>query len=318
MKQYLITSIKIIISLMILGFLVHTSSLSPRLLLDLFKSPLMLLITLLLYFIVIAISTFRWTSLNKVQDIHLSYRQTLLPTYLGVAFNNLLPGGVGGDFFRFYLINKTFPVRKSAIMASILFDRITGLMGIFSAVIIVFILNYSFFSQHKLILYFALLCLIPCVAVLALYIASILLPPSIGFIRLLTSRLTFLEPIRIYRHSKKAILKCLFASLIIQFLIAFTCMLIASMMNIPAIPFSHYIMAIAVTQLANLIPIAPGGIGVGEMAFANVLWILNPHLDGNLATIFLAYRLLGILTYLPGVAVFIFDRQLLRVAATRN
>jgi uncharacterized protein (TIRG00374 family) len=315
------TIIKILIAVLVLSFLVHTSSLKPGLLLDLFDSPLLLLLTLLIYFIVIGISTWRWMLLNKTQGIALSYQQTILPTYLGIAFNNLLPGGVGGDFFRFYFLNKACPARKSTVMLSILLDRITGLMGIFIAVFLVSILNYNAFSQHKFILYFVYFCLLPCVGIAGIYLASLLLPAQVGVSAWLSARfpaenkwsrlfLSLLDTIRIYRNAKKTLVQCLLASFIIQVFIAVTCMLIARMIHLPAIPLAHYMLAIAVTQLVNLIPITPGGIGVGEMAFANVLMLLNPQVSVSLATVFLAYRVVGIVCYLPGVLVFLFERKL--------
>lgn len=322
MKKIAKISIKIVISLLMLWLLAHTSRLNFSLLFNLFDSPILLSCTLFLYFMVVAVSTWRWQKLNTAQDIHLAYRHTFLPTYLGIAFNNLLPGGIGGDFFRFYFLNKKIVVKKTAVMMSILFDRITGLLGIFIAVCLVSIPHLDFFSHQKLTLYFTIFCMLLCLCIVILYFVSLLLPQKIGLSTFLHNKyshhkrlksiLALLEAIRLYRNSKITIIQCLFASLIIQILIAITCMLIAKMMHIPAINLMNYIMAIAVTQLANLIPIAPGGIGVGEAAFANVMSLLNPDIYASFATIFLAYRMLGILTYLPGIVVFLFDKRLLK------
>jgi len=319
MKHNLITLIKILISLFMLWFLVHTSKLQFSLLLDLFQSPLLLFGTLSIYYMVVAISAWRWQKLNDAQQIHLSYRRTLLPTYLGIAFNNLLPGSVGGDFFRFYFLRKHLSVKRSSVMLSILFDRITGLLGIFIAVCLVSIPYLDRLSHQKLTLYFIFICISFSFGVAALYFASLLLPQKIGLSAFLNHRyadnkwvkavLSFLDAIRVYRNSKITIIKCLFASLIVQALIAISCMLIAKMLQFPGFSIMDYILAIAVTQIVNLIPIAPGGIGVGEIAFANVLALLNPGVSGSFATIFLAYRIIGIVTYLPGIAIFVFNKK---------
>ncbi len=322
MKRTLILSIKILFSVAVLWFLTHTSKLNFRLLLDLFYSPSLLAPVIALYFLVVIISSWRWHQLNNVQGIKISFLHTIIPTYLGIAFNNLLPGGVGGDFFRCYFLFKKTPNKRSAVMLSILVDRITGLMGVFIAVCIVAAFHMDFFNSHKSTFYFMLFCLSLCIGVIILYFASTLLPKEVGLSDWLSKRfsekkwlgsiLSILTAIRIYRDSKMVIAKCLSASVIIQLFIALTCFLIAKIMHFPEIPFVSYIIAIAVTQIVNLIPITPGGFGIGEAAFAKVLTLLNPGISATYATIFLAYRIIGILAYLPGLAVFIFDHKLLK------
>lgn len=318
----LITVAKLLVSLLLLWFLARTSKLDFSLLPHLLYSPGWLLITLSLYGVIVALSAWRWHQLNKVQHIPLSYSRTVLPTYLGIAFNNLLPGGVGGDFFRFYFLNKRAAAKKSVVMLSVLVDRITGLTGIFIAVCLTAAFHLSAYTQQAVTMDFTWVCLAICVVIVALYFASSLLPSTVGLSLWLTRRfagktwlpsvLSLLEAIRIYRNAKMVIANCLATSVLIQGLIAVTCLLIAKMMHFPAISFIDYIMAIAVTQIVNLIPIAPGGFGVGEIAFANILTLLNPGVSATYATIFLAYRIIGILVYLPGVGVFIFDRHLLK------
>lgn len=321
MKGFVITTIKIIVSVGLLWFLTHTSKLDFSLLPEMLRSPFWLICTLSLYFVIIAISSWRWHQLNEAQGIQLAYKHTILPTYLGVAFNNLLPGGVGGDFFRFYFLRKKVAAKKSAVMLSVFCDRITGLLGIFIIVCLMASAQFSLFSEQKYILDFILCCIALCGLLILAYLASLLLPRKMGVSEWLSIRfagkewlspiLSLLEAIRLYRNNKQTIAECLIASVIIQILIALTCMLIAKMMHFPTLSFFDYVIAIGITQIVNLIPIAPGGFGVGEIAFAKILMLLNPGTSASYATVFLAYRILGILTYLPGIGVFLFDKQLL-------
>lgn len=322
MKRLIIPSVKIFVSVFVLWFLAHTSKLDFSLLLNLLDSPSLLLAVFAIYFAGVIISAWRWYQLNKAQNIPLTFTRTIIPTYLGIAFNNILPGSIGGDFFRCYFLFKKNPDKRSAAMLSILFDRITGLMGIFIAVCLAASFHFQVFHSQSSTFYFMLFCILLCASVVILYFASSLLPQQIGVSvwlkkhcgekKWVGSVLSLLEAIRIYRNSKTAIAKCLLASVLVQILIALNCLLIAKMMLFPAIPFYSYIIAIAVTQIVNLIPVTPGGFGIGEAAFANVLLLLNPGINASYATIFLAYRILGIFAYLPGIAVFIFDSTLLK------
>ncbi len=319
MKKMLTLIIKLTVASILIWFLIHTSKLDPHLLIDILHSPIQLSLTILIYIAVIVLGTWRWYLLNKVQRIHLNFKQTLLPTYLGVAFNNVLPGGVGGDFYRFYFINKHILVKKSAIMLTLLFDRITGLLGIFIAVSIIALCQLSVFLHKTMTLYFILFCLLICIGGLGTFFISMLLPPTTGLSKFLSRHfngkkwlnaiLSLLDAIKVYRNSKITIITCLIISVIIQGMIAITCLLIANMMGFPSIPFSYCLLAIGVTQIVNLIPISPGGFGLGEMAFANVLSLLNPAIGGTYATIFLAYRLIGIVFYLPGIGILLIDKR---------
>lgn len=327
MKRKLVLLAKILVSVLLLWFLTHTSKLDFGLLTHLLYSPGLLSLTIILYFIVIGISSWRWYKLNCVQGIQLTYKRTILPTYLGVAFNNLLPGGVGGDFFRYYFVNKNIPTKRSVVMMSILFDRMTGLIGIFIAVVLCSLFNFNYFHENNITLYFLVLSLVLSSGVVFLFILEKYLPQKTWLRDWLAQfhakkwckpLVSLLEALHVYRNSTKTLIECLAASVLIQILIAGTCMLIANIMHFPALSFADYMMAIAFTQIANLIPIAPGGFGVGEIAFANVLILLNPSQPATYATIFLAYRLIGLLLYLPGVVIVIPKRSLLRDPSTKN
>lgn len=318
----LLLAIKVSLSILLLWFLTHTAKLNFSLLPNMLHYPMLLGATILMYIITVSISTWRWQQLNRTQKINLSYKQTILPTYMGIAFNNLLPGGVGGDFFRFYFMSKKTQVTKSAVMLSVFLDRVTGLGGIFVAVGVIAIFKLKEYSQYQMTAYFANLCFGLCVIGFALYWLVSFTPKKLKLSNWINqhhadkkwgaSLIALLMAIKAFRHAKTVILECLGASVMIQVLIALTCMLIAKMMHFPAISFADYMIAIAVTQIVNLIPIAPGGFGVGEMAFANILTLLNPGISATYATIFLAYRLLGMLVCLPGAFVFLFDKQLLQ------
>lgn len=304
MKPVLLTLAKLSLSVFLFWFLVHTSKLDFELLPHLLEMPMMLAVAFLVSFVTILVSTLRWYLLNQAQSIAISYRRTLLPTYLGIAFNQLLPGGVGGDFYRCYYLFRKMPENKSTIFLSILFDRIMGLMGIFVAISL-FAFSYLYHSH------FAVLCVLLLGTGLLPALFTFLTSPERGTVlrtryakykwsQLLAS---LLDGLKIYRRTRLTLPACTLLSVLIQILIAVTCLLIATMLHFPPISFFAMLLAIGLTQIANLIPLAPGGFGVGEMAFANILCLLYPATPASYATIFVAYRLLSMVIYLPGVLI---------------
>jgi uncharacterized protein (TIRG00374 family) len=255
------------------------------------------------------------------QGIKLSFAQSIALTYAGVAFNNILPGSIGGDFVRCYYVFKTFPGLKSGAVLSTLFDRICGLLGIIVMVCVVALyrLNILSYNNH---LYPLLLAFLGTGMVgMLVFCFAILLPErrglnhwlerKFGHHRWSRSAAPMLEAVRIYRHSKWVILECLAVSIISQLLLLAAILLINTMMGLPTISPFDYMFAFAVAQIISLVPLAPGGIGIGEAAFANIVLILNPGTIGAYATVFFAFRLLMAMACLPGVIVGIFGFNLL-------
>lgn len=295
----------------ILWYLAHCSLIRFDLLALLFHYKFLLSVTGIFFIIMVVINAWRWRLLNEAQQIKLGFLRTSLATYLGTAYNNVLPGSVGGDVVRAYYLFGKEPDKKSAVVLSVLFDRVTGLLGIFIMMGFVGLTHFSLLDEKSTLYYFFVTCILICIFVVAAFAASLVLPQQMGLSDRLQSRfsnkrwihslLALLEAVRIYRNARLTIIQCLFASVLIQGLMIITVMLIAKMMGLPAAGWMAYAVAIAVTQVANLIPVTPGGIGVGEAAFAKTVMLFNPYLTGPFATVFIAYRLIGMLVYLPGV-----------------
>jgi len=321
-KSFLLIS-KICISIALLFFLTHTAQIKFELFACIFRQPFFLISIICLFLLMIVLGAWRWHTLNSAQEIHLGFFNTIIPTYLGAAFNTLLPGAVSGDFVRLYYLIKKIPEKKSIALFTILVDRIMGFIGIFIIMCFIAISHIQVFSQQHELFYLLLICAIFCISMLLALAAFVMLPQRMGLTIWLAERfrhknwvraiVSFLETVRLYRINKIVITKCLLISVLIQILIVCVILMIAKIMALPPISFSDYAIALGITQIVSLIPITPGGVGVGEMVFANVLLLLNPTISAAFATIFLAYRLISILTYLPGIICyipsFIFARQ---------
>ncbi|OGT35019.1 MAG: hypothetical protein A3F11_07375 [Gammaproteobacteria bacterium RIFCSPHIGHO2_12_FULL_37_14] len=310
-KKNFILVCKIAVSGLVIWFLITTSLLQFKLLIGILLHPAWLLGALFIFLVMLLINTWRWYRLNSAQNIQLGLLKTSWITYLSTAFNNILPGNVGGDVVRTYYLFRNMPQQKSKILLSIMFDRVMGLMGIFTVIFCIIISKLYLIPLDKNLLYIFLICAGFCIVGLSIIILSILLPQKVGLSTWLSRRfphqifvkslLSFLDAIRVYRNCKLILLECLLASILIQLLMMMTILIIVKMLNFPMIHPTDYLIAIGITQIANLIPAAPGGLGIGEAAFSKILIWLNPAIPAAYATIFIAYRLIGILVYLPGI-----------------
>lgn len=86
------------------------------------------------------ISSVRLNSFFQAIHIQLTERYNLRLYWLGMYYNLFLPGGIGGDGYKVYLLGKEFPGRRAAIFRALLLDRLSGmvallvlLLGLFAA-----------------------------------------------------------------------------------------------------------------------------------------------------------------------------------------
>ncbi len=310
-KKSFILLIKFSISALIIWVLIRTSQLQFQPLIILIDQPAIIASISLLFMVMILANAWRWYRLNSAQNIQLGFLKTFFITYFGTAFNNIFPGNIGGDIVRTYYLFRKMPQQKSSIILSVFFDRIMGLMGIFIIISMIAIFQLSLFNRDKNLFYILLICMGFSLSGLIIFCLSLLFPQETGISHWLNMRfpertwaqsmLSFLKAIDYYRQAKWVIFECLVASIIIQLLMVVTILMLAQAMHFPRLSLADYMVALGVTQIANLIPAAPGGLGIGEMAFSKVLLLMNPALPAAYATIFIAYRLIGILVYLPGI-----------------
>jgi len=72
----------------------------------------------------------RWYLLLRVQSIKIGYWPAVRLHFLGLFYNNCLPGSVGGDFLRAWYVTKHTDKKVEAAL-SVFVDRAVGLTGVF-------------------------------------------------------------------------------------------------------------------------------------------------------------------------------------------
>jgi uncharacterized membrane protein YbhN (UPF0104 family) len=86
------------------------------------------------------ISSVRLNTFFRAVGIQLTERYNLRLYWLGMFYNLFLPGGIGGDGYKVYLLGKEFPGQRGVIFRALLLDRLSGmvallvlLLGLFAA-----------------------------------------------------------------------------------------------------------------------------------------------------------------------------------------
>ena len=82
------------------------------------------------YFASMVASSWRLLSFFKSINLRLDPRFNFRLYLLGIFYNFLLPGGIGGDGYKIYLLNKTYKLPAKKVFWALLFDRLSGLWAI--------------------------------------------------------------------------------------------------------------------------------------------------------------------------------------------
>jgi len=199
------------------------------------QNPLFLLLAFILFNISQIISAKRVDNYLREIDINMKFKKQLILYYLGMFYNTLLPGGIGGDGYKAYKYQKKFKIGYKKIIKALLIDRISGLFAI------LFILSIlSIFTSIKY----------------ALFLTLFLISP---FILYFIHKLFFIE-------FKKSFLKSFIYSLIIQSIqgIAFILILLSIGIKIKLVDLA---ILFFISSIISVIPISIGGIGLRELTF---------------------------------------------------
>ena len=101
----------------------------------------------LAYGVVEAAAAFRWHVLLKVQQIRLRASRLAGLFFIGLFYNQFLPGGTGGDIIKSYYLLKETPDRKAGALLAVVFDRFIGLVALVAITATLITLRYDFLSQ---------------------------------------------------------------------------------------------------------------------------------------------------------------------------
>lgn len=320
-KQAILFFFKVSIALLIFWVLAQHAELQLKLLNVFLISPISTLVIVILCYFMVILHAWRWHRLNYAQKIDVGFGETIMPTYLGVAFNTILPGSVGGDIIRLYYIIRKFPQQKMNAAFAVVVDRISGLLGIFILGCILAPYYLARYHQHALLHSILLVSFIVCVATMCVFFLLLTLSvEKIGFLNkmmqlannyaLLQPLVRALRALGLYKNAKWIMIESILVSIVTQMSLLLVLVIISHLMALPTISLMDYLLALVIAQVANLVPITPGGVGIGEAAFANVISILHPSITAGYATVFFALRLISAIAYFPGIIIGIFGKHL--------
>lgn len=312
LKTTFLTLLKLLFAALLLLWLVRSGQLDFGQLRKFVIEPELAAATLA-YFIIgpVILTTMRWKLLLEAANYVISWKRAFQLQLTGFFFNTVMPGAVGGDLVKTAYVIRDNPNKSKALaMMTVVLDRIIGLCGLFFVGWVLVMLNYQqIVAEKKLWPLISLMSLISLGFIVFFATALYHYKGRDPILRLLELRIpgfkVFLKlynALRIYRNSRPAIVRCLLYSCMIQITSLLLFYFMTSRVLGFAPPFGPIATIFPMGILTTAIPITPGGLGVGHVAFDKLFHIIG--LDHG-ATTFNLYilsqlflNLFGVFTYL--------------------
>jgi uncharacterized protein (TIRG00374 family) len=260
----------------------------------------------------------RWSLLLRVQSIRIGFWPAVRLHFLGLFYNNCLPGSIGGDLPRAWYVTKHTD-KKLAAALSVFVDRVIGLIGMFIMAFgcywfipeetrkggfsFSFKLNiFSRIAEYKSVFLWLAAAL---VVVIVLFVSNRKGRNWLrrGFEVIERHGLSVLgkvrQSIRIYCHKWPAIIGALLLTFCCQGMTVVAMWLVGSQIGID-VPAKYYFVFFPISWLLGAVPISVGGLGIME-GWLKVMFMQVGTMSGEDAlALALCQRLIFLLASLPG------------------
>ncbi|MGI8437316.1 MAG: lysylphosphatidylglycerol synthase transmembrane domain-containing protein [Chthoniobacterales bacterium] len=148
MKKTLITLLQLAITVAVLYWVFHDPAKRAQMGVALRNANYSWIVAAIFAYMLVELAAgVRWQILLKVQRINLSLPRVSGLFFIGMFYNQFLPGGTGGDIIKTYLLLKEAPSKKMGALLAVMFDRLIGLVGLITITGCLIALRYDFLSQ---------------------------------------------------------------------------------------------------------------------------------------------------------------------------
>lgn len=304
-------ALKFTLGFCLVYYLIHTKTLDAKSFTLLFQNPELLFIALGLHFIATSLSSLRWKYLLESQwSKPLSFSRVFSINWIGLFFSSVLPGAISGDIIKFFYIKKLIPsMDKFHLSLTILLDRIMGLIALS---FIGALASLAYFYQYlenstsiQMVLFFNMALAMGS----GLFFLSIFLPlKAQELILCVLQRIPYLGSflIKLLNHywslgkSKAIIIKSFLLSLVIQMICLFIFYYLAIPLLKSPLSFLEVLVFVPPGILSIVIPLTPGGMGIGHAFFASLFSLIGHDNGADLFnTYFIVLMINNLLGFIP-------------------
>lgn len=240
LRKKLITALKIIVSAVLIYFIFTKIELKDVVQTLKKSEPLYLFLALLFFVLSKIISAFRTNLYFHQMGAKVSQLSNLKLYLLGMFYNLFLPGGIGGDAYKGYLIQKEYQPGTKKVVSSLLLDRLSGMLLLFIYACVLALLSKNEFFQS---FFWLIVAAIP-LSVVAFWFVN---------------KIFFTSTLPVFWKSVSF-------SALVQ-LAQLVCVLFVLKSLSVDMDFIEYLFVFLVSSIVSVIPLTIGGIGSREVTF---------------------------------------------------
>lgn len=240
LRKKLITALKIIVSAVLIYFIFTKIELKDVVQTLKKSEPLYLFLALLFFVLSKIISAFRTNLYFHQMGAKVSQLSNLKLYLLGMFYNLFLPGGIGGDAYKGYVIQKEYQPGTKKVVSSLLLDRLSGMLLLFIYACVLALLSKNEFFQS---FFWLIVAAIP-LSVVAFWFVN---------------KIFFTSTLPVFWKSVSF-------SALVQ-LAQLVCVLFVLKSLSVDTDFIEYLFVFLVSSIVSVIPLTIGGIGSREVTF---------------------------------------------------
>ncbi|MCP5462416.1 MAG: flippase-like domain-containing protein [bacterium] len=302
-KKHFFVFLRILIAVVLLGYLLLKVDIQ-RFWEQLQSARFSLMcIGVLLYAVTAYLAIIRWKVLLQVHSVILTFSELTKLFFVGLFFNNAMPGLTGGDIIKAYYVARHTAHNKTEAVATVFIDRIIGIFALFVIGIITLMFNLKNPDFRKIALFLTIV-FISILVFLAIFFNKHLLK-KIPFLLKIIDLFPFKDMlIRIYEAFYKykshpyAVVYSLVLSILLQGVFIFIVSLFGIALSLD-VHFLHYFLFIPIISTISALPVSISGLGVSEQLYVYCFGLVGAQSEGSLALALMA-RLILVIWSLPG------------------
>ncbi|MBN1435447.1 MAG: flippase-like domain-containing protein [Sedimentisphaerales bacterium] len=296
------------------------------------------LLALAVYMVSQTILAKRWTILLKVFEVPISFWQAVQLTYLGLFYNNVMPGAVGGDLLKaWYITHHSRKDLRLEAAVTVFVDRLIGLLGLIMIAIVAsfFMGNASTDSGsvadsagtqamtadpvatiRKIVWAIFAVMVVAGTVFLSQRLRKVLRINHLLTVLPLSDKIAKIDQaIRIYRRYPAIVVQSLALAIGIQGLAIAAIWLLAYALGFEQVTFVQCLIIMPIAWVIGAAIPVPGGLGIIENCVTYLFCLVidpgNPDsVIGQAAALAVVIRLMVCATSVPGALVPIFGQHL--------
>ena len=271
--------------------------------------PLALFLVATLY-LQIAVISWRWNVLNGALGFGIRYGEAFSLSMIGMLFTVVIPGSVGGDVIKAYYVGTRVPNRRAHAFTTILMDRFLGLLSLLTLGAAGVFWNYRVILTNKVMTTLATFVVLAFFGgCLALLIAVLFSGQVTGFLRRFEGRVPLVghavkccEALEAFRAKPWVLVIGVLMSLPSHLVACLGMHVAMGMVGAGEMPLERFLLIVPLGLISTVLPLSPGGVGIGQAAFYGLCQALSPGTGEGASNAFTVYQTLQVAVYLTGFA----------------